>query len=423
MPPDQDLHHVLTTLGLSRHAELLAPHWGESMSSLPPPGSSFLCPVTLRRELRYGSTPDGAVAALCDIAERVRQHPELFCLAWHCHRLLFEHLDYGAERIQQWPDLDAVLPGQSGAFYLLIAADSIPLTRAKHRELGIPETITRANCTNVRVHGERHLLATGTWGTEQRLLPWLRNHTTGILFRLGRFQYMLKPFRGQVTVFRRRDRDAIVALANDGVEYTATGIILNPTRFPGRRWTARLTEDDETFTGNPVTPTGYAQQRPLTLSKGSWDCVLRQGDAMLEMHIPPGGDMTPERCVESMQMAVEFFADHFPDQPFSGFVCSSWVLNPRFGTILAPDANIRLFEEQVYLYPIPSGGRDGLYFIFGKDDIDPATAPRNTSIQRALLEELDAGRPLLSGGMFLLQDDLRQFGTQFYRTHWPRAEG
>jgi len=136
---------------------------------------------------------------------------------------------------------------------------------------------------------------------------------------------------------------------------------------------------------------------------------------MLEMHIPPGGGMTPARCAESMRMALGFFPRHFPERTFKGFTCASWILNPRFGSILPPTANLRRFQSEVYLYPVPSGGRDGLYFIFGAGEIDPASAPRDTSIRRTLLDELAAGHPLLSGGMFMLTDDFRHFGTQYYR--------
>ena len=129
--------------------------------------------------------------------------------------------------------------------------------------------------------------------------------------------------------------------------------------------------------------------------------------------------MTPGRCIESMRLAIEFFSRHFPERSFKGFCCTSWVFNPRFSTLLAPDANIRLFEQEVYLHPVPSGRREGLSFIFGTDDVDPATAARDTSIRRVLVEEIEAGRPLMIGGMFILTEDLDRFGQQFYRKHLP----
>jgi len=45
-----------------------------------------------------------------------------------------------------------------------------------------------------------------------------------------------------------------------------------------------------------------------------------------------------------------------------------------------------LWQQELYLHPIPSGDRSGLVFVFGKGDIDLNTAPRDTSLRRALLD-------------------------------------
>ena len=49
-----------------------------------------------------------------------------------------------------------------------------------------------------------------------------------------------------------------------------------------------------------------------------------------------------------------------------------------------------LWQQELYLHPIPSGDRSGLVFVFGKDDIDLNTAPRDTSLRRALLDHWQA---------------------------------
>jgi len=401
----------MVALGISQVSELLAPHWQESMASLRDEPPRFLSRTGIQEICRYSGLSAEAESLLCETAETVRENPALLRLAWHCSRLAFEHLDYGADELGQWPELDHVLPERSGLFYLLIALDMAPRTRARHQELGVAEEITRASCANLRVHAERHTLATGRWGTLPRLLFWLRYHTMGELFRLGRFQFMIRPFRGQLNAYRHRDTAAIVALANDGVRYSQEGWVLRGEDT----WAASFHEDDGHITGNPVSPLGHATQEQVRLDRREWQLVLRTGDPLIEMHIPPGGGMTLERCIDSMHLATEFFPRHFPDRSFKGFCCTSWVFNPRFSTILAPDANIRLFEQEVYLHPVPSGRRDGLSFIFGTDDVDPATAARDTSIRRLMLEEIEAGRPLMTGGMFVLTEDLEHFGTQVYR--------
>jgi hypothetical protein len=116
---------------------------------------------------------------------------------------------------------------------------------------------------------------------------------------------------------------------------------------------------------------------------------------------------------------MEFFPRHFPERPFVGFACDSWILNPELTEICSATSNMVLWQRELYLFPVPSNGRAGLQFIFGREDVDPATAPRDTRLRRALLDQLAAGRPLRAGGMFCLAHEAAEFGTQPYRRRWP----
>jgi hypothetical protein len=79
------------------------------------------------------------------------------------------------------------------------------------------------------------------------------------------------------------------------------------------------------------------------------------------------------------------------------------------------------WQRELYLFPSASTGKDGLYFVFNRDDIDLATAPRDTTLRRAMIERLRAGSTLRSGSMFFLFDDLPQYGTQVYRRMWDEC--
>ena len=77
--------------------------------------------------------------------------------------------------------------------------------------------------------------------------------------------------------------------------------------------------------------------------------------------------------------------------------------------------NGRLADEG-YLFPLPSNGKDGLYYVFGRRDIDLSTAPRDTRLRRAMIDHLAAGHRLRCGGFFLLPEDVPRFGDEPYRT-------
>jgi hypothetical protein len=166
-----------------------------------------------------------------------------------------------------------------------------------------------------------------------------------------------------------------------------------------------------------------AIRRERTLSLDDWNPVLSPGDPVLEMHIPEGEAITPDVCRSSMQQALDFFPKYEPDRPFVSFACYSWIFNTQLEEMLFPASNLVRYQRELYLFPTPSSGKDGLYFIFYKDDVDIQTAPRDTTLKRAFLDHLAAGIPLRNGGMFMLKDDFRRFGTQHYRSQWPPVPG
>ena len=412
-----ELSHVLTALGVGSATEGLAPYWDQSEASFPDELPRFLEPRCVSEFREFGCLPAEGDPELHEAARRIAASPELLRLAWHCHRLLYEHLEYEAAKIRQWPVPNEALGELAGAFYLLIALEAVPRLRAVHERLGIGEHVSRDACSHyaesVDVYREQH---GGRFGVLPRVLYWLRNHTKGDLFRLGRLEYMLKPFHGKLRAYRHRETRRVVALAEEGVRFDTDGFIAK-AGSPAA-WCSTLAEADDGTVGFPVSPYGYGENRQVRLARSEWELALSPGDTVLETHIPAGGGMTLDRCHASMREAVEFFPRTFPDRSFVGFACGSWILNPQLEAIYRPDSNMVIWQRELYLFPIPTGDRSGVYFVFGHDDVDVASAPRDTSMRRALLGHMTAGGRLIGGGMFMLLEDFPQFGTQVYRRHW-----
>lgn len=414
---------MLSQLRVTSAAQVLAPHWDESEASLPEATPHFLTPEAVRLGREVGGLPPEVEPLLQQVADQVRRTPALLHLAWHCHQLLFAHPDYPSDQIRQWPSLEATLGDDGGVFYILVALAMVPLTFDTHRRLGIPEEITRNTCARfvepVDTYRSRH---GGRWGIDLRVVYWHRLYPAGQLFGLGRMEYMVQPFRGRLRAYRNRETHEVIALAEDGVVFTEDGLIdveATPEEL-ARGWTSRLEISQERVTGCPISPLGFALRQKVELPLNQWRQVLAPGDGLLDMHIPAGGGMTPERCQASMQQALEFFPRYLPERRFVGFGCGSWILNPELATIYSPDSNMVKWQRELYLFPYPTPRRAGLYFMFGEDEVDPATAPRDTSLRRAVLDHLAAGGRLIVGGMFMLTDDFGHYGTQFYRTHFPQ---
>ena len=213
----------------------------------------------------------------------------------------------------------------------------------------------------------------------------------------------------------------VLALAEDGLWFDGQGHA-RAGQAEGAStdgWTSRLAVGDDLVIGNPISPTGVAVPREVRLPASDWQQALAPGDPILDVHIAAGGGMTPQRCADSMLQALEFFPRYFPEKPFAGFACVSWILNPDIADFYTPQSNMALWQREVHLFPYPSDGRSGLFYVFGEDEVNVTTAPRRTSLQRAMLDHLSAGNPMRAGGMFMLKEDLRFFGSGFYRSHWP----
>jgi hypothetical protein len=121
--------------------------------------------------------------------------------------------------------------------------------------------------------------------------------------------------------------------------------------------------------------------------------VLTPGDWVLEAHIPESGPLLPELVDESLAAAREFFAQRFAGRPVSVVTCNSWMLDPFLVDRVAPTSNVGGFIRRFTPFGDSSDGHtDALYFVFRTRDLSRVpTLPRETSLQRAVLERLDRG--------------------------------
>ena len=419
-----ELKPILAKLGEPDTAEVLRPHWEASEATFPGKRPSFLTPAEFKASREWSGLGPEIDPILEETADRIAANPALLRLAWHGYRLMFETPDYNGFR--DWPALEHVLSKHCGVFYLLLSLAAVPRLRAVHNVRHVPEQITRHTALDIRIGAHRYKsITSGRPGMERRLLSWHRLVSSGDLYRLGRMQYVLRPFRGQVQVYRNRSTDRVLALSRGCIRFNGEGYVDGAGGITDAEnsWTSCLTETETTVTGSPVSPRGMAIRPRVTLSLSEWTCALAPGDPVLEMHIPEGGPLTLEACCASMRQALDFFPKYEPDRPFVSFACYSWIFNTQLENMRLPASNLVRYQRELYLFPTPSSGKDGLYFIFYKDDVDIETAPRDTTLKRAFLDHLAAGIPLRNGGMFMLKDDFRRFGTQHYRSQWPPLPG
>ncbi|OGV66617.1 MAG: hypothetical protein A3K19_03950 [Lentisphaerae bacterium RIFOXYB12_FULL_65_16] len=413
------LRDVIRKLGFIPEAEqLFALHWEESESLFPASGLYFLNPEYVEGNLQFCGVAEPVRRAVLEVAAQIRGNPELTHLIWHWHRMVFVHREYSYGEFGKWPIPVRILGERAGVFPLLVALSAARMGREHDKHRGIPEEITKDTWHDLVININRYARwHGGKLGGLSSVLAWFRNHAGAGLYRMGRLQFICRPFTGQVSVYRHRATGDVLALSDGGLRFDARGFRAPPDAQPDgvACWEAAFRADPQGWTGHALLPEGVACRAAIRLDRAQWGEALLKGDPVLEMHIPEGGGMTLERCGESMRQALEFWPRYLPDKPFKGFACQSWIMNPEFATFYSPTANFVLYQKEVYLYPHPWGNYGGVSFIFDAPTIDPKTAPRDTSIRRAMAEHLERGGVLRYGAMFLLKEDMPKFGTQCYR--------
>ncbi|NOY81603.1 MAG: hypothetical protein GXP31_11460 [Kiritimatiellaeota bacterium] len=414
---------VLEAVGDTSALENVGRHWEESMAAMPPGSPEFLLDPVWRENVRWCGFEGELDEPLARAAAVIRGNEALRRLAWHAYWRVF--LAPAPAAPVDWPEPVRHLGDDAGLFYLIVGVAGVPLVRRHHRALGIPENVTRETTQQVKRYCDDMYRAGngGRPGLYQGQMGWLRHYTREKYVRLGRLEYWLGPNPYRLEAYRSIPTGRVAALAADGTRFTENGLILrDPARYrEGEGWTATLLHGEHTTTGWLIDPDGFCTRRRVGLPTSEWTCVLKHEDPVLMMHIPSGGRMTPEACRDSLERAAAFFPEHFPDEQPRAVVCTSWIFSPVLQKIFPPEANLCMFQKELYLFPAPSGAWDGLWFVFLRrnrpDDL--SELPRKSSLQRGIADYLRRGKEWYAGGMFLLMDDIPRFGSQFYRSNRP----
>jgi len=122
-----------------------------------------------------------------------------------------------------------------------------------------------------------------------------------------------------------------------------------------------------------------------------------RGEGAISLHIPESGPLTPEVIDASLDEGRAFFPRHFPEEKYTTFTCGSWLLDPQLLEYLPEDSNIARFQRRFELeeYEAPEGidcDVEVLRFVFRTLSTPLEELPRETVLQRAIVDHLRAGR-------------------------------
>ena len=245
-----------------RHKEVLGAEWGAAGKTLPNGGLPFLTRNAVAESCNLAGFEAEAIPYLQAAADGIEKQPDLRRLAWRCHSLLCRSPADLRDDVRNWEALTDLLGECAGSFYLLIALSGVPRTRAFHQSRYIPEQVARDTYSDTSLWARGYKAKHGVWGLDLWILPWLFNHLSGELYRLGRLQFIQRPFRQKLHAFRNRASREVTVLAGDGIQYRGDGQLDGTGgEFDTETgWTSRLIVDSERAVGTPIHPTGIAVQ-------------------------------------------------------------------------------------------------------------------------------------------------------------------
>jgi hypothetical protein len=138
---------------------------------------------------------------------------------------------------------------------------------------------------------------------------------------------------------------------------------------------------------------GRLQFNRMKMSAAQVANAFPEGDPAIGIHIPESGPLTAEACDDSLARVQPFFARHFPETPTRLGICNSWLLDPQLADYLAPDSNIMRFQRRFTLVGDGhEGDADVLRFVFHRIAPNIDDLPRRTTLERAIVAHLRAGK-------------------------------
>lgn len=333
-------------------------------------------------------------AAEFDRNELIRQ------LAWYLY-LNFSKSEPGAYK--GFPEFIIQLGYDSGIMYLLIGMSLIPELEARAERENFPMRYAHDAASRLGTFPVFFAQAfNGRFGIRARSLNFMLNFRDRDMYRIGRFDFILEQ---SVDFFPMvySNGSSLKLLCADGWRLDSNGDRLNPNTEPQPgEWFSEFSDDGNIIRGVPVdTATGLAEKKIIELSAEEWKLAVSPDDWLLHIHIPGGGRMTPEVCRSSFDEALKFFAEKYPDRPVKAIFTVSWIANPAWLDYL-PDSNLAALIRSSALYPWVHNNNAGLYFVFGREDNDYASYPRTNSLERAMMQCIEDGRPLRSTGILIL---------------------
>ena len=133
---------------------------------------------------------------------------------------------------------------------------------------------------------------------------------------------------------------------------------------------------------------------------------IKNKSRVLNIHIPEGARLDYSECEKSVLLARKFFSEHFPEYDYKGFVCDSWLLDPRNAEFMSADSNIMKFSNLFCTVLKPhKNNKEIIRRLWGKQNekTDFSLLSEDTNLQKRTKKYLLSGGKTGNGYGFILK--------------------
>lgn len=370
----------------------------------------ILDPGCIRAAFAEVSYKEDLADRLTAAAEKISAVPELKHFLWHIyHRTLLD--PQGGQWMPNYliPE-DLIGREEAGLFNLLAALGSVPLIDAIYADMDLPREMALRHHGWLRGTIDIFRAAHSFPGHSLNQTAWSRLAIDRRLFRIGRFEYVLEsayPAFAPI-VYIHKTTGKIAVLARPDWTFDAQWRRCRAEHAVHKGF---FEDAGGIIRGIRLCYDGTVDREPCELNAAEWRPLPDSPwSAVLTMHIPGGERMPPDAAKESLSQAADFFAKHL-HREIKLILCSSWILNPEW-QVRMPDSNLAVFQRSVFLVQQeePQKNTAGLFFVFGREDVDPATTVPANTMQKVMLDVLKEGGKLRGGIMVMPVQCIGDFG-------------
>lgn len=133
---------------------------------------------------------------------------------------------------------------------------------------------------------------------------------------------------------------------------------------------------------------------------------IKNKSRVLNIHIPEGARLDYSECEKSVLFARNFFSEYFPEYDYKGFVCDSWLLDPRNAEFMSNESNIMKFSNLFCTVLKPhKNNKEIIRRLWGKQNekTDFSLLSENTDLQKRTKKYLLSGGKTGNGYGFILK--------------------